>query len=101
MTNYSLKQTIESVLRKAYAKKGPLFAEIMINWKSIIGAEMSDQIEPYNIKHYIANGEKVASLALKLEKNANILEIQFSKMIILERINNYFGYRAISEIRFS
>ncbi len=98
MTNYTLKQTLEIVLRKVYSKKGPLFAELMLNWTTIVGSEMSDKIEPFSLRYYVANGEKISNLVLKLSRDANSLEVQFAKMTILERINNYFGYRAISEL---
>jgi len=100
MANHTLKQGIDNILRQLYSKKGDIFAELMINWKSVVGVEFYQQITPVDIRYYHTNSEKTASLSLKITKQGNHLELQFSNLIILERINNYLGYNAVSNIKF-
>ena len=100
MANHSLKQNIDSVLKRIFIRKGDIFAEIMINWAKIVGDEFSGQIYPYDIKYYTSNNKKVTSLALKITENGNSLTLQFSEIIIIERINNYLGYNAITKLKF-
>lgn len=100
MANLLLKDGINSILKQVYSVKGEVFAEIMLNWKQIAGKEYSEQIVPVDIKYYRTKGEKVSSLLLKITERGNHLELQFSQLIILERINKYLGYKPITNIKF-
>lgn len=101
MANHNLKDSISGLLKKIFLKKGEIFAEIMINWPRIIGSEFDKQIYPVDIKHYTSNNNKICCLSLKITENGNMLTLQFSELIIIERINRYLGYNAITKIKFT
>jgi hypothetical protein len=100
MPNNLLKDSINKVLKNLMRKKGDIFAEIASNWKKIAGENIYYQTFPYNIKYYKTHSGKFASLELGLTNKANILELKFMELQIIERINTYLGYIAITKIVF-
>jgi hypothetical protein len=100
MANYSIKDCIDEFLKKLHNKKGKEFSEIVINWSKIAGEELSKKCIPVDMKYYKKNSEKCNILVLSLNNKSAIFEIKFSEMIIIERVNNYLGFKAISGINF-
>ena len=99
MTSYVLKDSINGILKKIYSHKGEGFAEIVINWGKIVGEEFKSNTSPVNIKYYKRNNITHKTLVISTIDKASILKLKFSEMIILERINNYLGYKAVDEIK--
>ena len=100
MANYSIKDCIDQFLRKLYDKKGKEFSEIAINWGKIAGDEISKKCIPVDMKYYKKNSERYNILVVSLKNKSGIFEMKFSEMVIIERINNYLGFKAISGINF-
>jgi hypothetical protein len=100
MPNNLLKDSINKVLKNLMSKKGDLFAEIASNWRKISGESIYYQATPRNIKYYKTNQGSFVCLVLEYTEKANILELKFMEIQILERINSYMGYRAITKISF-
>ncbi len=100
MANHNLKDSISIVLKKIFLKKGEIFAEIIMNWEKILGNEFAESVYPVDIKYYTSNNNKISCLVLKMTEKGNALTLQFSALIIIERINRYLGYNAITKIKF-
>lgn len=89
-----------AALNDALRTQGFASAEIIARWAEIAGPEVAAHSEPIKIKWPRATeGEtsEPAILVLRVEGPA-ALEIQHSSGVILERVNRFFGWRAIGRI---
>jgi hypothetical protein len=89
-----------AALNDALRTQGFASAEIIARWAEIAGPEVAAHSEPVKINWpRTVDGEasEPATLVLRVEGPA-ALEIQHSSGIILERVNRFFGWRAIGRI---
>lgn len=99
MPNHHLKDSINKLINKLYSKKGAEFAAISSNWNQIAGDDISKNSIPIDMKYYKTQNGKERMLVLSVSNNSKILELQFSTGIIIERVNNYLGFKAISKVK--
>jgi len=83
---------------------------LLSEWPAIVGAELAEFTMPHRLvwPHRHEHGEEVTSkrawraegaiLVLRVE-GARAIEVQHRSGAILERVNTYFGYRAVAEMR--
>lgn len=98
---------VPKLTSKVFEKYGFHSAEIMTDWARIAGADVAQWSEPERIRWPRAtsaapDGEaerpKGAILVLRV-KPARALEIEYKSGEIIDRINRYFGYRAIDALK--
>ncbi len=101
---------VPSLTRKAFEKYGFSAAALITDWPAIIGKDLASQTYPDRLKWPRApeiagtdakpesKGRPGALLFLRVE-GPRALEIEYKRAQIAERINAYFGYRAIAEVR--
>ena len=80
--------------KKILKKEGFLHFEIMKNWKNIIGEKMFKDVVPLKIKKI--NNENI--LTINVNKSV-MMEIEYSRDQIVERVNSYLGFNAINKIQ--
>jgi hypothetical protein len=80
--------------KKILKKDGFVYFEIIKNWKSIVGEKMFKCVGPLKIKKI--NNENI--LSIKVNKNV-MIEIEYSRDQIIEKINSYLGFKAIHKIQ--
>ena len=80
--------------KKILKKDGFLHFEIIKNWKNIIGEKMLKDVTPLKIKKI--NNENI--LTINVSKNV-MIEIEYSRDQIIERINSYLGFNGINKIQ--
>ena len=80
--------------KKILKKDGFLHFEIIKNWKNIIGEKMLKDVTPLKIKKI--NSENI--LTINVNKSV-MMEIEYSRDQIVERINSYLGFNAINKIQ--
>lgn len=106
---------VERALDKAARARGFATTALLSDWRAIAGAELARYTMPDRIiwprRHDDwdsdegdspgARGHKGdgATLVLRIE-GPRAIEVQHRATQILERINAYFGYRAVTEMRF-
>jgi hypothetical protein len=91
---------------KAFAKYGFAAAGLITDWAAIAGQELALYTRPERLKWppLAVDGEEDAprrqgaTLLLRVD-GARGLDVQFSARQIIERINGYFGYAAVAELR--
>lgn len=94
----SLSKMIAPLTKNLFGKKGFVEVDILSNWDKIAGQELADYSFPLKID--FKRGEKNNGiLHLQVPSGAFALEIQHRERFILEKINAYFGYNAVSSIR--
>jgi hypothetical protein len=80
--------------KKILKKDGFVYFEIIKNWKNIVGEKMFKNVAPLKIKKI--NNENI--LSINVNKNI-MIEIEYSRDQIIEKINSYLGFNAINKIQ--
>ena len=88
----TLPREVKGILRKS----GYNYSEIISKWNILVGKNISDCSYPKSIK--MTKGDTNATLMLSV-KRGNEITVEYSKKEIINKINSYFGYRLINEIR--
>jgi len=96
-----LSALLHKTLDAAFAKQGFASAELVARWPEIAGADIAEHSQPERIRwprgrH--GSEPQPGTLILRVE-GPSALEIQHLSAIILERVNRFFGWGAIGEIR--
>ena len=101
---------VPGLTRKAFEKFGFSAATLITDWPAIVGKDLAAQTYPDRLKWPRApevrtedaapetKGRPGATLFLRVE-GPRALEIEYKRAQIAERINAYFGYRAIADVR--
>ncbi len=100
---------LPKLTRKAFEMFGFSTATLLTDWATIIGSEIAGYAVPERIKWPRSAGESDgaetdtrgrsgATLVLRVDP-ARALDVEYKGQQILERINAYFGYRAVAELR--
>ena len=88
----TLPRGVKGILKK----NGYNYSEIISKWNILVGKNISDCSFPKSIK--MTKGDTNATLILSV-KRGNEITVEYSKKEIIDKINSYFGYRLINEIR--
>ena len=88
----SLPRGIRGILKK----NGYYYSEIISKWNLLVGKDISSCCYPKSIKIIGANKNRI--LILSVERG-NEINVEYSKKEIINKINSYFGYKLISEVR--
>jgi hypothetical protein len=88
---------VPTLTRKALGKRGLAEANLLTDWPTIIGTEQAQICQPDRLT--FPNGERRnGTLHLRVAPVA-ALELQHDAPRLIERINSYFGYAAVAELR--
>ena len=85
-----------SEIKKILKKNGFNLSSIVDNWTKIVGNEISNKCYPINIKTQ-ANSKDI-NLILNVLHGKEI-DIEYNKKNIIDKINTYFGYTYIKNIK--
>lgn len=101
---------LPGLTRKAFEKYGFSTANLVTDWAAIAGTELAAYTAPERLKWprrversedgapTPEKGRPGATLVLRVD-GARALDVQYKSRQIIERINAYFGYAAIAELR--
>jgi hypothetical protein len=90
---------IPRCLGPVLAKRGFASTELITRWPEIVGAEVSACAELVRLQWPRGAGEgaEPATLILRVEGPAAV-EVQHLSGVIVERVNRFFGWRAVKRI---
>ena len=88
--------TLPRGIRGILKRNGYNYSEIISKWNILVGEEISKFSYPKSIK--MAKGNSNATLVIGVERGNEII-VEYSKNEIVNKINSYFGYKLINEIR--
>ena len=88
----TLPRGVKGILKKS----GYNYSEIISKWNMLVGKDISSCSYPKSIK--MTKGDTNGLLVLAI-KRGNEITVEYSKKEIINKINSYFGYRLINEIR--
>jgi hypothetical protein len=99
---------VPTLTKKAFEKFGFSTATLITDWARIAGAELAAYTMPDKLKwpraaqadsiHEDEGERRGATLILRVDP-ARALDVEYRSRQIMDRINSYFGYRAIETIR--
>jgi len=89
-------KTLPRGVKGILKKNGYNYSEIISKWNLLVGKNVSDYSYPKSIK--MTHKDKSGILILSVERG-NEVNIEYSKEEIINKINSYFGYRLINEVR--
>jgi hypothetical protein len=100
---------VPRLTRKAFEKYGFSAAALITDWRAIVGADLASYTEPERLKwpkgveayaetEADDRGRPGAMLVLRVD-GGRALDVQYRAGQIIERINAYFGYRAVADLR--
>jgi hypothetical protein len=94
-----LRDLLDRCLGEAFAKQGFASTDIVTHWPEIVGPEIAAHAEPIKLQWPRGDVEEPepATLVLRVHGPAAI-EIQHLSGVILERVNRFFGWRAVKRI---
>jgi len=91
-------QAINPLLRQLLGNTGMITVELLNSWQDIVGEDISAYCWPQNIV-FKKNERTDGCLNLNVLAGAFALEIQQKQQQIIEKINVFFGYPAISKLK--
>jgi hypothetical protein len=95
-----LADLVRRMLADTFARQGFASTELVTHWDDIVGAEIATHCEPMRLK-WPRGGDvdapEPATLVLRVEGPIAI-EIQHLAPVILERVNRFFGWRAVGRL---
>ena len=92
----SFKDILPSKVKRLINKKGQIYSETLDNWRNFVGNDLFDISFPKSFK----NENKLGSSCLTvMVKRGSEVNFEYSKNLIIEKINSYFGYDAVQGIR--
>ena len=89
-------KTVPRGLKGILKKNGYNYSEIISKWDMLVGSDISNYSYPKSIKMTKGNDNGILVLAVE---RGNEINLEYSKKDIINKINSYFGYKLISEIR--
>ena len=94
----ALASSLTKVTKHIYNKRGFANGAIIQNWSLIAGVAIANISQPQRLV-YQKNESNNATLYLRVQNSALSTEIQHLQPQILERINTYFGYKAVTDLK--
>ena len=88
--------TLPKILKTKLKKANFVEISVIKNWKEIVGDDIAKNCWP--IKIFFSDGNNSnGKIAIKVKRGWS-LEIEYKNQEIIEKLNQYFGYKAISKI---
>jgi len=91
-------QSIDRMTKGLLGKHGFIHGAIATKWPEIVGDSMARHTQPEKIV-FSRDGATGGTLHLKTDSGAFATELQHQEPQIIERINMFFGYRAVVRIK--
>lgn len=99
-----LSEATARVASQNFERKYIALGRIVEHWATIVGQKLADKAQPLKIHYRKANpkqrGSKASATLDIAVSSANATLLHYQKDVILERINQVFGERWITAIRF-
>ena len=93
----SFKDTLPKNIKKIIKKKGHIFSETLNNRKYIVGDDLFQICYPKSFKN--SNKFGVSTLQIMV-KRGNEIDLEYSKKVIMDKMNSFFGYAVVEKLKF-
>lgn len=99
---------VPALTKDAFGRKNMLFGKMLAEWEHIAGPDIAAQTTPLELKYSRPAKKAEGTTAAKTPPKATLvlavqpayaLELSYQKDLLAERLNVFFGYPAIKEIK--
>jgi len=95
----TLAESVSKVTRPIFARRGFADGAIVADWSAIVGDRLAGHSAPEKVD--FPRGDRTdGTLTLRVDASGLATELQHLAPQLIERINGFFGYAAISRLRF-
>jgi len=94
----ALAGTLRKIAKPLFGRRGFGDGAILTGWPAIVGTEIAAHSAPEKIVP-ARGGEDGGTLHLRIQSGSLATELQHLEPQVLERINTYFGYRAVGRLK--
>lgn len=94
----SVSKTVLPLAKQLLGAKGLLEIEILSGWTSIVGEDLAQYSLPRKIT-FRKDERSDGTLELLVLSGAFAMEIKQRELQILDKINTYFGYKAVAKLK--
>ena len=91
----SFKDTLPQKAKRILNKKGQIYSNTLDNWKFLVGEELFNVSYPRSFKNSKLNGSCLNIMV----KRGNEVDLEYSKKEIIKKINIFFGYNVVDDIK--
>ncbi len=95
----SLGNIFRPIIKDVISAEDLVQIDILLNWKYIVGEQMAAFCFPVKAKYNPR--ENVRTLFVEVPAGGYALELQHREEQVLEKINSYFGYKAVHKLNIS
>jgi hypothetical protein len=92
----ALAAEIPRIAGPALGKRGFAEAQLIAEWAAVIGAELAEKVSPEKLS-FPRGDRREGTLRLRIASGLGP-EVQHREPMLLERINAFFGYRAVARL---
>ena len=92
----SFKNTLPTKVKRILDKKGHMYNETLDNWRYIVGDELFKVCYPKSFKTSNKFGGSYLNIMVK---RGHEVDLEYSKKNIMNKLNAYFGYEAVKNIK--
>ena len=89
---------IRVLTRQALGARGFSGADILENWEDIVGPDLAKGVKPEKLT-FEGNSRSKGTLVVKTAGGAFAMLFEHQKRRVIERVNAFFGYPAVSHIK--
>jgi len=88
---------VRAHLRPAAAHNGFAEPDVLMRWREIVGEALSDLCHPVKVSY--RKGSDLGATLMVHAEGAVAPQVELSGPMILERVNSYYGYRAVARLQ--
>jgi len=92
----SFKDSLPKDIREKILKKADVYSKIINNWKIIVGDDLFKACFPKSFKNIKTSGIKLLNIMVK---RGHEMDVEYSRKIIIDRINSFLGYEFVNKIK--
>ena len=89
---------VARVTRPIFGKRGFADGAIVRDWPAVVGPHIAAHTSPDKVV-FPAGRRLEGTLQMRVDSGGLALELQHLEPLLVERINAYFGYRAVGRVR--
>ena len=94
----TLSKAVARLTKPIFGKRGLADGAIVREWDAIAGADMAEHSAPEKIV-YPSKARGDGTLHLRVDSGSFATALQHDEPQVVERINAYFGYRAVARLK--
>ncbi len=84
---------------KGFGKKyGFINSDILADWEKIAGEDLASKISPVKLSFPMGQRSN-GTLYVKIKNASNSTVIQYQFPTVIDRVNTYFGYKAVATVK--